>query len=323
VVVAPLAALTALAALPADVRRDRRLRLDLPGAVLAAAGLLLVVFAVTEGTSHGWLVNRGVGLALGGMALWKASWPLSPVAVAMGAAAVGLAGFVLFERRKGQSGRDPLVDLGLFGNRAFSGGLVTAATVVMAQAGVMFILAVFLQATHHLTAVSAGRWLLPVGLAVLVGAQVGGRIAGTLGPMIVVRSGILVQLVGVATCATMLRPDTEWAVLAAMLGLFGLGAGMASSQLTNVILSEVPRERAGSASGLATTNNSLGAALGVAILGSVLRDGLLTEAVSARSALLAGAALLVTGLAASFAIPTTGHLVAAHGPGRPHAEVSR
>jgi MFS family permease len=92
-------------------------------------------------------------------------------------------------------------------------------------------------------------------------------------------------------------------VLAVALGLFGLGAGMASSQLTNVILSEVPRERAGSASGLATTNNSLGAAIGVAILGSVLRVGVLTDAGSARWALLAGAALLVAGLAASLAIP--------------------
>jgi MFS family permease len=173
----------------------------------------------------------------------------------------------------------------------------------MAQAGMMFVLAVFLQATHHLTPVSAGRRLLPVGLAVLVGTQIGSRIAGKLGPTIVVRSGILVQLAGVATGATILRPDTEWAVLAVALGLFGLGAGMASSQLTNVILSEVPRERAGSASGLATTNNSLGAAIGVAILGSVLRVGVLTDAGSARWALLAGAALLVAGLAASLAIP--------------------
>ncbi len=322
VVVAPLAALAALAALPADVRRDRRLRLDLPGAVLAAVGLFLVVFAVTDGPDHGWLVNRGVGLALGGMAVWKASWSVSPVVVALGVAAVGLTGFVLFERRKGQSGRDPLVDLGLFRNRSFSGGLVTAATVVMAQAGMMFVLAVFLQATHHLTPVSAGRWLLPVGLAVLVGAQIGSRIAGKLGPTIVVRSGILVQLAGVVTGATILRPDTEWAVLAVALGLFGLGAGMASSQLTNVILSEVPRERAGSASGLATTNNSLGAALGVAILGSVLRVGVLTDAGAARWALLAEAALLVVGLAASLAIPPRGHGVGAHRPDRPHAEVS-
>jgi predicted MFS family arabinose efflux permease len=232
---------------------------------------------------------------------------VSPVVVAGAVAAVALSGFVLFERRKERSGRDPLVDLRLFGGRAFRGGLITAATVVMAQAGTMFVLAVFLQATHHLTPVSAGRWLLPVGLAVLVGAQIGGRVAGTTGPTKVVRAGILVQLGGVLTAAIILRPDTGWTALAVALALFGLGAGMASSQLTNVILSDVPRERAGSASGLATTNNSLGAGLGVAILGSVLRVGVLSDAGSARWALLTAAALLVVGSAASFAIPTQGH----------------
>jgi hypothetical protein len=55
----------------------------------------------------------------------EASWSVSPVAVALGVAAVDLTGFVLFERRKGQSGRDPLVELGLFRNRSFSRGLVT------------------------------------------------------------------------------------------------------------------------------------------------------------------------------------------------------
>ena len=199
------------------------------------------------------------------------------------------------------------MDLRLFSSHAFAGGLVTAATVVMAQAGTMFVLAVFLQATHHLAPINAGRWLLPVGLAVLVGAQIGGRAAATIGAMKVVRAGILVQLAGVLTTAAILRPDTGWQALAVAIALFGLGAGLASSQLTNVILSEVPRERAGSASGLAATTNSLGAALGVAILGSVLRIGALTNAGSARWALLAAAALLVTGSAASFAIPTGSH----------------
>jgi ubiquinone biosynthesis protein len=102
-----------------------------------------------------------------------------------------------------------------------------------------------------------------------VGAQLGGRGAAKFGPAIVVRAGIFVQLAGVVAAATVLRTEVGWAMVAGPLALFGLGAGMASSQLTNVILSEVSRERAGSASGVATTNNSLGAALGVTILGAV------------------------------------------------------
>jgi EmrB/QacA subfamily drug resistance transporter len=312
VAVAPLAALAALAALPRDQRRQRRPRLDVGGALLLAIGLFLVVFALSEAPDHGWLANRGVGLAIAGVTVWSSSWPVSPVVVAVAGAVAALAGFVRFEQTQERSRSDPLVELRLFRNRGYGGGLVTAATVVMAQAGTMFVLAVFLQATHRLQPVTAGRWLLPVGLAVLVGAQLGGVGAAKFGPAIVVRAGIVVQLGGVVAAATVLRTEVGWAMLAGPLALFGLGAGMASSQLTNVILSEVPRERAGSASGVATTNNSLGAALGVTILGAVLRVGTLTDAGSARWALLTAAALLAAGSAASFAIPTTSPDNSAH-----------
>jgi EmrB/QacA subfamily drug resistance transporter len=296
VVVAPLAALAALAALPRDAPRHRHPRLDFEGAGLLAAGLFFVVFALTEGPNHGWLANRGAGLAMAGVRIWSRSWPVSPVVAAALLAVVALGGFVMREATK-QPRTDGLVDLRLFANRGFTGGLVTAATVVMAQAGTMFVLAVFLQSTHRLQ---------PVGLAVLMGAQLGGRGAAKVGPLIVVRAGILIQLGGLVACAAILQTDIGWLPLTGALALFGLGAGMASSQLTNVILSETPRDQAGSASGVATTNNSVAAALGVTILGAVLRLGTLTDAGSARWALLAAVALLAAGSVASFAIPSAG-----------------
>ena len=119
--------------------------------------------------------NRGHGLSLGGTRIWSASWPISPVPLAAAIAVAALAAFLGYERNEAAAGRSALVDLAMFARRSVSGGLVTAATVVMAQAGMMFVLAVFLQATHRLDAVTAGRWLLPVGLAVLAGAQLGGR----------------------------------------------------------------------------------------------------------------------------------------------------
>ena len=303
VIVAPLAALAALAALPKDVHRPRRPRLDLGGAALLALGLFCLVFAVTEGPDHGWFANRGARLAIGGATVWPPTWPVSPVVPGLSVAIVSLLCFTAFERRQGRTRRDPIIQLALFSRRGFSTGLVTAATVVMAQAGVMFVLAIFLQATHHLSPVDAGLWLLPVGLAVLVGAQLGGRGAAKADPTAVVRAGILIQLLGVLAAAAVLQTDVGWAALAGVLVLFGLGAGMASSQLTAVILAEVPRERAGSASGVVTTNTSLGAAIGVAVLGSVLRAGTVGEVGSARWALVTGATLLAIGSAASFAIP--------------------
>src|SRR5437660_1784879 len=111
------------------------------------------------------------------------------------------------------------------------------------------------------------------------------------------------ELAGALAAAAVVSADVGWVTVASALVLFGLGAGLASSQLTNIILSEVPRERAGSVSGIATITNALGAALGIAIIGSVLRAGVLADAVSARWVLLTAAGLLVAGLVASLAIP--------------------
>ncbi len=299
VAVAPLAAVAALAALPRDRATRRGGRVDGRGAVLLAAGLFTVVFALTEAPNHGRLVNHGGGVALGPLTLWSPGWSLSPAVAALGIAAVCLLGFVRVERMR----EDPLVDLSLFSRRSFSGGLTTAAAVVMAQAGTMFTLAVFLQTARHLSAISAGRWLVPVGAGALVGARTGGRRAASTGPVAVVRTGIAVELAGVVAAAVLLSGRVAWAPLAAALALFGFGAGMASSQLTNVVLSEVPAGKTGAASGVSTTNNALGAALGVAILGAVLRAGGLGTA-SARWSLLTGAILLAMGSVASFTITT-------------------
>jgi DHA2 family multidrug resistance protein-like MFS transporter len=134
--------------------------------------------------------------------------------------------------------------------------------------------------------------------------QVGGSVAAKAGPTIVVRTGIVVQTVGVLVAAATLDASTTWLALALPLALFGMGSGLASSQLTNVILSGVPRDHAGSASGVSTTNNSIGAGLGIAVLGAVLRAGSLRDVASSRWALVTAAALLALGVVASAALPS-------------------
>ena len=302
VVVAPVAAVAALMSLPAGARRSRRSQIDVPGAVLLSAGLFLVVFALTVAPDHGWLLNHGPGLAVARTTLWSSTWSVSPATAAVGGAAGVLAAFVAAERRRARAGGEPLLEVGLFASHRFASGLVTAASVVMAQAGTMFVMAVFLQSAHRLSAVAAGRWLLPVGIGALVGAQAGGRGAAGVGPVLVVRAGILVQLAGVAGAAVVIRGDVGWLPIGMALAVFGLGAGVASSQLTNVILSGVPREQAGAASGVATTDNALAAALGVALLGAVLRAGSIADPATARWALAIAAGLLVAGTLASLTI---------------------
>jgi len=281
VVVAPVAALVALWALPATTDRRAMPRVDVAGCVLLAGGLFSLVLGITKAPDSGWLT-------------------MVPAFVA---AAVLLSAFVVVERRQHASA---LVDLELFRVPTFGRGLATSLTVVMAQAGSLYALAVFLQATHHLTPVTAGRWLLPLGIAVLVGARVGGRSAERIGAIAVVRAGTALATLGVAGLAVALHATVDWAHLSIPLAVFGIGSGLASSQLTSVTLSEVPPPRLGAASGAATTNNALGAALGVALIGTVMRVGDAGSPTATKWALATATALVLLGaLTASTLRPRT------------------
>jgi EmrB/QacA subfamily drug resistance transporter len=300
VIVAPLAALVAARVLPRGAARGRA-RLDALGAVLVGLGLFLLVFTITEARTYGWFTSLR-GFSIADVTVWSASVPVSPVPVAAALAAILLACFVVVERRKEVTHREPLVELGQFRLLTFRYGLTTAAAVVMAQSGVLFVLAVFLQTTHRLSPADAGLWLLPIGIAVVIGAQAGGWIAGRTGPALVVRAGIALELIGAVATASTLSSTATVASVAPVLVVFGIGAGLANSQLTNVILSEIPPRRAGSASGVATTNNSIAAALGIALAGSIIASAL-ADVDAARWALVASAIILAGGVLTSLAIP--------------------
>ena len=71
----------------------------------------------------------------------------------------------------------------------------------------------------------------------------------------------------------MIAPDTSWALLLPFLFIYGLGVGLATAQLTGVVLADVPVAEGGQASGTQSTSRQLGAALGIAILGTILFAG--------------------------------------------------
>jgi MFS family permease len=312
VVVAPVAAVAALVLLPRQRGQSSPPRIDAGGALFAAAGLLLLVFGIIESATYGW-IESARSLTLLGWTVWPGSAPISPVEVAIVLSAATLGAFLALERRKERLEAQPLVAIGDFQRTSFRYGLLTAATLVMAQAGTYFVLAVFLQTTHHLSAVGTGGWLLMGGLAVLAGAQIGGTAAGRIGPSRVVRVGVATAGVGILLLALTVTATASFAVVAASLTVFGIGGGLANSQLSNVILSEVPRERMGGASGVTVTNNAVGASLGIAVLGTILRA---TTENSARWALCGALAIVGIGVLASLAIPSGDEL----GPSQAHGE---
>lgn len=238
--------------------RDEKARpgLDLVGVALSALGLGAIVFALIEGQSYGW---------------WRQDdGSISPVPIAMAAGLLLMWRFVASQRARARDGRVALVDLGLLAVRSFRYGSIAALIVALGEFGLLFTLPLLLQNALGYSALGTG-WLivsLAVGTFLVSGATP--QLTARWGGRTVVRVGLGTEAVAVAGLAITLSADISGRLIAAWLFLYGIGVGMATAQLTSVILADIPVNESGQASGLQSTFRQLGSALGVAILGSLL-----------------------------------------------------
>jgi hypothetical protein len=102
---------------------------------------------------------------------------------------------------------------------------------------------------------------------------VGGALSGKLPPARAVQIGVGLELIGVLGVALFASTEAGWAILAPFLFLYGIGIGLATAQLTGVIMVDVPMTSTGQASGSQSTVRQVGSALGVAVLGTLLFTG--------------------------------------------------
>ena len=191
-----------------------------------------------------------------------------------------LTGFFLIERWKEREARDPLFEFTHLRFRTYRYGLLTGLIVAMGQLGVSLALAVFLQNGRHLSAAQNGVWLLPMGLFVIAGAQLAGRLIRYLGATVVVRLGLLFYAIGILIIFRAITVDiTVWELLPGFV-FFGIGIGFAVAQLVNIVLSEIPAASSGSAGGANTTLRQVGSALGVAVIGALFTTQMIRHATS-------------------------------------------
>jgi fucose permease len=138
-----------------------------------------------------------------------------------------------------------------------------------------------LQDGRHLSAVDTGLWLVPAGVSIVIGSQIGSWLTRMIGTTNVVRLGVIAMAVGLGATALGVGPSMSFATLLPGLLLVGIGIGFAGSQLNNVILSDVPPDRSGAASGANTTVRMIGASLGIAAISSLLSTQTIRHAVDA------------------------------------------
>ncbi|GAA2516624.1 MFS transporter [Streptomyces longisporus] len=217
---------------------------DLSSVALSLVGVIGVVYAVKEAATHGFEWSALAAGALGAAALY---------------------GFI----RRQLTLPAPLLDMRLFRNRGFSAAVLADLLTILGLSGLVFFLSQYLQLVQGRRPFEAGLAELPAAVGAVAAGLIAGRAARRFSVRAVVAGGL--GAVGLALAAlTTLDRSTGYPVLGAALLVVGVGAGFSFTVTADVILSSVPKEQAGAASAVSETAYELGAALGIAILGSIV-----------------------------------------------------
>ena len=241
------AGLVALALTSVDESRDPKASgLDYPGIVLLGAGLFGVVWALIDANRIGW------------------ESPLTILRFIVGATL--LIAFVRVERKH----RRPMIDLSIFRDPVVVGAAAAMLGYAAAAQVMMTILPLYLQDAFVLSPAVAGLAMIPFALPLLIGPSVGGKLAAILSSRAILSAGLGLVAVGNAIAAAAVISDLHYWAVAIGMFITGSGAGLLNSETTKAQISSVPPERAGMASGLASTTRFIGIIAGVAGLGAIL-----------------------------------------------------
>lgn len=241
----PVMVLVAVAAplLLPEFRDTKAGRLDLASAALSLLAILPVIYGIKELATHG--------------------LDLLPVALI----GIGIVFGIVFARGQRRLS-DPMLDLALFGKRAFSVSIGVGALTVFALSGLGLYSAQFFQLVLGLGPMEAAWWTLPsfIGLPVGIALATGG--AGRLQPAVVVGVGLILMAAGFLILSLLAVDSSPWlAVFGAGVMVTGVGAVFALA--TDLAIAAAPPEWAGGAGATSETANEFGGALGIALLGSV------------------------------------------------------
>lgn len=183
---------------------------------------------------------------------------------------VSLSGFVVYELWLTRQGQEPLFDFRLLRFIGFRFGLLTVSVVALGEFGILFILSLYLQEVRNLSALDTGLLLLPFAGGAFITAPLAGVLSARIGPKWVISTGMTLEATSIFLISRMVQVDTPLGLFVPIFMVYGIGLGLAIAQLTNVVLSNIPPQFAGTGSGANNTLRQVSAAIGVAILGAVL-----------------------------------------------------
>jgi EmrB/QacA subfamily drug resistance transporter len=252
-------------------------RIDWPGQVTLTAGLFLLVLALLRGNQVGWTSTRILAELIGGGLL--------------------LLAFVLVERHA----REPMLPLGLFRNRSFTGAQVAAFSISGSFFALFLYLTLYLQEVLHLSPFDTGLVYLPGTIVMFVVSAASAQLAERTPPGAVISAGLILVAAGLALM-TLAGANSTWLVLLPGLLVVFVGTGLVNPALASVALGSVETTQSGLAAGINDAFRQGGIAVGVAAFGALFSASAALGHGSAnayvtdlRHALLIGAALATVG----------------------------
>ena len=245
-----LALVAAYVGLP-DSKAPDKPTLDVLGAILVSAGLFLLVYPLTEGREKGW-------------PLWIYAMLIASVPC--------LVAFVALQRSKTARNANPLLLMTLFGNPSFRAGLVLSLVFFAGIPAFFFTFSLYLQVGLGFSALHSGLTTVPFAVGSAFASARSDRLAKKFGTGVLTLGAGLLTLAMVAAIIDLHLAGTNlhaWQIAPVLL-VAGLGLGCFIAPLTNLVLAGIQGREAGSASGVLSTSQQIGGAIGVALIGLVL-----------------------------------------------------
>ena len=247
--------------------RAEKIELDGIGILLSSVGLTSMVYGLIESSTYGWGIAKQ-SFALFGHSFAPFNLSIAPITILIGLVLLLL--FGIFEYKHEAKGHTPLVSLGLFENKQFTAGAVTTAMMALGQTGLIFSVPIFFQSVLGLDAFHTGLGLLPMSLAIMIGAPTSLRLTKRFLPKQIIQMGFVISSLGALYLLLILSTSSTVWTIAPGLFIYGLGMGFGFSQLGNLTLSAVSIEQSGEASGVNNTLRQVGSSFGSALIGAAL-----------------------------------------------------
>ena len=223
---------------------------DLFASILVLLGFASFVGALIEGRNFG----------------WSSAAILSGFAVT----ALALVSFILLERFRSKNSRATFMDLEILRIRSFRSAVTTSLIVSLGEYGLLFLLPYWLQNVLGYSGLKTGSLFLVLAVGSFMASGAGRHLFAKRTSIEILQIGITLEILGVALLGLVISPTTALVFILIALFIYGMGIGLATTQITSIALRDIPIAKSGQASGISSTMRQVGFGLGIAGLGSLL-----------------------------------------------------